>query len=387
MKRKQSLAILGATGSIGRQAMDVAEELGLDVPLVSACRSVTALEAAARRLMPRTAVMTDDAAARDLAVRLADTDTKVLAGEKALLEAIADTDADVYLNSILGSAGLLPSLAVADRGARLALANKESMVVAGEILRECAAATGAEILPVDSEHSAIFQSLSAGKHSEIKRLLLTASGGPFRGFSREQLVSVTCAETLAHPTWQMGAKITVDSATLANKGFEVIEAVRLFDVRPEQVEVVVHPESIIHSAVEYIDTTVIAEMSLPDMRSCIRYAITYPERTAVAAPSLDLFALGKLTFERPDREAFPLLDLAYRSLELGGAAPAILNAADEVAVAAFLRDEIGFLAISEIVAETLAAVGHRAEALDEILAKDREARAYATDLVPRYKKG
>ncbi len=387
MERKQSLAILGATGSIGRQAMDVAAQLGLRVPLVSACHSVAALEETARRLTPRYAVMTDEIAARDLAVRLADTDTKVLAGEAGLLEAIGLADADVYLNSILGSAGLLPSLAVADLGKRLALANKESMVVAGEILRARASAAGAEILPVDSEHSAIFQSLSAGKRSEVKRLLLTASGGPFRGFSRERLASVTLAEALAHPTWQMGAKITVDSATLANKGFEVIEAVRLFDVRPDAVEVVVHPESIIHSAVEYIDTTVIAEMSVPDMRSCIRYAITYPERTAVTAPSLDLFSLGKLTFERPDRAAFPLLDLAYRALEYGGAATAILNAADEVAVAAFLRDEIGFLGISEIVAETLTAVGHEAEALDEILERDREARAYAAALVGDYKKG
>ncbi len=387
MERNRSLAILGATGSIGRQAMDVAEELGLRVPLVAAHHAVEALEETARRLSPRYAVLTDEAAARDLALRLADTPTEVLGGEGALLEAIAAADADVYLNAILGCAGLLPSLAAVKTGRRLALANKESMVVAGEIVHARAAATGAEILPVDSEHSAIFQSLSAGRPSEVKRLLLTASGGPFRGFTRERLGTVTRRETLAHPTWQMGAKITVDSATLANKGFEVIEAVRLFDVAPEQIEVVVHPESIIHSAVEYIDTTVIAEMSIPDMRSCIRYAITYPERTAVTAPSLDLFALGRLTFERPDREAFPLLGLAYEAVGRGGAAPAILNAADEVAVAAFLRDEIGFLAIAEVVTETLEAIDHRETTLDGILAKDREARAVAADRVLRYKKG
>lgn len=382
--QERPIAILGATGSVGRQAQEVAEALGARVTLLSAHRSVKEAEAAARRHRPDRIVMTDAAAARDLAVRLADTATAVLAGEEGLLEAIALDTSEVTVNSILGSAGLLPSLAVLDKGARLALANKETMVTAGKLVRERASASGAEILPVDSEHSAIFQSLKAGRHTEVKKLILTASGGPFRGYTRERLQAVTRAEALAHPTWQMGQKITVDSATMMNKGFEVIEAVRLFDVPPERIEVVVHPESIIHSAVEYIDNTVIAEMSVPDMRSCVQYALTYPERCAGLTPALDLAALGRVTFARPDPEAFPLLPLAFRAVERGGTAPAVLNAADEVAVAAFLEDTITFGAIADVVEETLTAVATPAEDLTSILEADGEARRVASSLVAKY---
>ena len=381
------LAILGATGSVGRQALDVAGALGTPVDLVSARSSVAAMEDTVRRFAPRTAVMTDPAAARDLAARVADTGTRVLSGADALLDAIGEARADVFLNAILGSDGLLPTLAVLRRGSRLALSNKESMVVAGELVKAAARRTGAEILPVDSEHSAIFQCLKGGTHREVRRLLLTASGGPFRGYDRARLASVSRADTLAHPTWKMGEKITVDSATLVNKGFEVIEAVHLFDVPADRIEVVVHPESIIHSAVEYIDNTVIAELSVPDMRACVQYAVTYPDRLPAVIPPLDLTILGRLTFERPDTDAFSGLSLAYRALSLGGAAPAVLNAADEVAVAAFLREEIGFLGITDLVAEVLEGVSPAAATLPEILDKDAEARRLAAALLPKYKKG
>ena len=298
--------------------------------------------------------------------------------------AIATDRAETYVNAILGSAGLLPSLAVVDRGKRLALANKETMVVAGKLVRERAAATGAELLPVDSEHSAIFQSLSAGRPREVKRLILTASGGPFRGYTRERLATVTRAEALAHPTWQMGEKITVDSATMMNKGFEVIEAVRLFDVPPDRIEVVVHRESILHSAVEYIDNTVIAELSVPDMRACVQYALTYPARRVGVTPALDLAAVGGLTFARPDPVAFPLLPLAYEAVRRGGTAPAVLNAADEVAVAAFLREELAFGEIPRVVAETLGIVATPAEDLEAILASDTAARETAAALAAKY---
>ena len=381
------LAILGATGSVGRQALDVAGALGAPVDLVSARSSVTAMEDTVRRFAPRTAVMTDQAAARDLAARVADTGTRVLSGADALLDAIGESRADVFVNAILGSDGLLPTLAVLERGSRLALSNKESMVVAGELVGAAARRTGAEILPVDSEHSAIFQCLKGGTHREVRRLLLTASGGPFRGYDRARLASVSRADTLAHPTWRMGEKITVDSATLVNKGFEVIEAVHLFDVPADRIEVVVHPESIIHSAVEYIDNTVIAELSVPDMRACVQYAVTYPDRLPAVIPPLDLTTLGRLTFERPDLDAFSGLSLSYRALSLGGAAPAVLNAADEVAVAAFLREEIGFLGITDLVAEVLEGVSPAAASLPEILDKDAEARRLAAALLPKYKKG
>ena len=379
----KTLAILGSSGSVGRQALDVARTMGARVDLLAARRSTAALEEQARACLPRLVAMQDEAAARDLTVRLADTPIRVLSGEEGLLTAIAESRADVFVNAILGCDGLLPSLAVCDKGARLALSNKESMVIAGEIVRDRAERAGAEIIPVDSEHSAIFQCLAAGKHREVRRLLLTASGGPFRGLDRARLATVTRADALAHPTWRMGEKITIDSATLMNKGFEVIEAVRLFDIPADRIEVVVHPESIIHSAVEYIDNAVIAEMSLPDMRSCVQYAVTYPDREPSALPPLDLAALGRMTFERPDREAFPALGLAAEAVRRGGAAPAILNAADEVAVAAFLREEIGFLAITDAVAEVLDRLPHDAATLEEILDRDREARRLTSEILKK----
>ena len=265
----------------------------------------------------------------------------------------------------------------------LALANKESLVVAGEIVMQKAKENGVEILPVDSEHSAIFQSLKSGKQSEIKKILLTASGGPFYGYGKNELASISVERALAHPTWKMGAKITVDSATLMNKGFEVIEAVHLFGVTADKIEVVVHRESIIHSMVEYIDNSVIAQMSVPDMRLCVQYAVDYPDRKIATVDELDLFSVGALTFRKPDTETFSLLKRAVESVKAGGALPAVLNAANEVAVGAFLAGKIGFYAITESVSETLLRLSsaRNAHTLEQILGYDREARRVAADIL------
>ena len=380
-----SVAVLGSTGSVGRQTLEVAAHHRLRVDLLTAHRNTNLIEEQARAFSPRYVVLTDEEAARDLKTRLADTSVKVLAGDAGSAEAIAVSDAEVFVNSVLGEAGLMPTLRVIETGRRLALANKESLVVAGEIVMRRAKETGCELIPVDSEHSAIFQCLHGGDQREVKRILLTASGGPFYGYTRERLAHVTAADTLAHPTWKMGAKITVDSATLMNKGFEVIEAAHLFGVPAERITVLVHPESIIHSAVEYIDNTVLAELSKPDMRACVQYALTYPARVAGLTEPLDLFAQGRLTFGEPDDEAFPLLSLAKKAYRAGGGMPAVLNAANEVAVAAFLDGRIPFLGISDTVSEVYASFGRetKAETLDEILALDREARVRAQKLLTK----
>lgn len=379
------IAVLGSTGSVGRQTLEVAARQGFSVDLLTAHRDVATMEAQARAFLPRTVVMADPAAAGELKTRLADTSVRVLSGADTIPAAIGESRAATFVNAILGEAGLLPTLAVLDTGRRLALANKESLVVAGEIVMRRARERGAELLPVDSEHSAIFQCLSGGRHGEVKRLLLTASGGSFYGYTREQLAAVRVEDTLRHPTWRMGAKITVDSATLMNKGFEIIEAAHLFGVTPDRITVLVHPESIIHSAVEYIDNTVLAELSKPDMRACIQHALTYPARVAGLTGELDLFSVGSLTFRAPDPETFPLLPLAKRAFSDGGAMPAVVNAANEVAVAAFLAGDISFLRIFDTVETTYARMGHAARALtlDEILSMDREARRVAAALTER----
>ena len=375
-----SLAVLGSTGTVGMQGLDVARKKGISVCLLAAHSNIERLEEQIREFHPRFCSVFDKEAGAALRIAVADTDTEILLGEEGLLYAIEACDASVYLNAILGEAGLLPTLAVLKTGKRLALSNKESLVIAGDIVNEHRARYGAEMIPVDSEHSAIFQSLKSGRSDEIKKIILTASGGPFYGFTKEQLRSVTLADTLKHPTWQMGAKITVDSATMMNKGFEVIEAFHLFHVRPEQVQVTVHKESIIHSAVEYIDNTVIAELSVPDMRACVQYALTYPARTTAVIEPLDLFSVKNLSFLPPDTEKFPLLPLAFSAIADGGAVPATLNAADEIAVAAFLREKIPFSKISDIVidtVDTLRGQAKNAASLDEILSFDREARELA----------
>lgn len=379
----KTVAVLGSTGSIGKQALDVAQTQGYRVDLLTANRDVVAIEEQARRFMPRVCCMADPNAAKELAVKLSDTSIRVLAGEEGICQAISESDAEVFINAILGKAGLIPTLAVIETGKRLALANKESLVVAGDIVMHRAKEYRCEIIPVDSEHSAIFQSLKGGRQEEVKRILLTASGGPFRGYTKEQLAGVTLADTLKHPTWNMGAKITVDSATLMNKGLEVIEAVHLFGVSQEKIQVVVHPESIIHSAVEYIDNTVIAEMSKPDMRACIQYAVTYPARACGNTAPLDLFSLWKMTFYPPQTEVFPLLDLARFAISKGGALPAVLNGANEVAVAAFLKEKLSFTGIFDVVCKTVDAMTTAANSctLSEILTADSEARELASSFI------
>lgn len=354
------LIVLGSTGSVGEQALDVARAHGIRVRGVTAHRSVAAVEAQIREFHPDFAVLTDEASAADLATRVADTDTKVLAGFAGITEMLHTVKTENPLgitveNSILGEAGLLPTLETLKAGHKLALANKESLVVGGEMVMSLAREMRTTILPVDSEHCAIFQCLRAGRQEEIKKILLTASGGPFYGYTKDQLRSVTKAMTLNHPTWKMGAKITVDSATLMNKGFEMIEAVYLFGVTPQQVEVIVHRESMIHSMVEYIDHSIIAQMSVPDMRHCVQYALTHPRRLPAdgTLQETDLFALGKLTFGRPDTEVFPLLRLAGDCIAAGGALPCVLNAANEVIVAAFLEESIRFCDIPELVNRTV----------------------------------
>ena len=380
---RKTISVLGATGSVGRQALDVARERGFLVDFICANRDAAALEEYAREFKPRAVAMADESAASDLKARLADTDIRVLAGDDGIAEGIAESKSEVAVNSILGEAGLMPSLAVINSGKRLALANKESLVIAGDIVMNAAKEKGVEIIPVDSEHSAIFQSLKSGKREEIKKIILTASGGPFFGRSREQLESVTLNETLAHPTWKMGRKITVDSATLMNKGFEVIEAVHLFGVPADKIEVTVHRESILHSAVEYIDNSIIAELSVPDMRMCVQYAVDYPDRCASASRELNLFEIGALTFHRPDTNAFPFLDLAKEAITLGGAMPAIMNAADEIAVGAFLDGKISFTDIFRIVTDTFLSMTDfkNTRSLDGIIMADREARNKALGMI------
>ena len=375
----KTIAVLGSTGSVGEQALDVADKFGIKVSCVSANKNSKRVEEQARKFSLSAVAMADERAAVDLRVRLADTSVKVYAGENGICEMVGEQKQDTVVNSIIGEAGLLPTLAVIDSGARLALANKESLVVAGEIVMARAKEKGVEILPVDSEHSAIFQCLKSGKHNEIKKILLTASGGPFFGYTKDQMKNIKLSDALAHPTWKMGAKITIDSATLMNKGFEVIEAVHLFDVDANRIQVVVHRESIIHSMVEYIDNSIIAQMSVPDMRLCVQYAVSYPERSQATIPELDIFSLAGLTFKKADTETFALLGCAYSCIEKGGALPAVLNAANEIAVDGFLKERIPFYRISEAVCETVEKLDNARyeRTLDGILAYDIEARALA----------
>ncbi len=380
---KKNIAVLGSTGSVGEQALDVADKFGMNVSAISANKNFLRVEEQARKFNVNSVAMADEFAAKELKVRLADMPIKIYCGENGICEMIGCSRRDVVLNSIIGEAGLLPSLAIIDSGTRLALANKESLVVAGEIVTERAKQNGVEILPVDSEHCAIFQCLKSGKPKEVKKILLTASGGPFFGKKREELTDIRAEHALAHPTWKMGAKITIDSATLMNKGFEVIEAVHLFGVPADKIQVVVHRESIIHSMVEYIDNSTIAQMSVPDMRLCAQYAITYPDRCDAIIDELDLFDLSKLTFARPDMQTFALLGYAFDCIQKGGALPAVLNAANEIAVAEFLRDKISFQAITDIVCSVVDQMQFAKDihTLDGIINADREARERANSAV------
>ncbi len=375
MSEKKRLVLLGSTGSIGTQALDVAEKLGYPVLALTAHRQVDVIEAQIRKFRPRYAAMSNEEAAADLKVRVADLPVTVLGGEEGLCALASLPEADVVLNSIVGVAGLRPTMAALEAGHDVALANKETLVAGGALVTETAKAHGVRLLPVDSEHSAIFQCLQgAPVERALKRVILTASGGPFFGKTREQLRTVTAADALRHPNWDMGAKITIDSATMMNKGLELIEARWLFDMPPEKIDIVVHRESIIHSLIEYDDNAVLAQLGLPDMRIPIQYALTYPARVASPAETLSLAEIGTLTFFEPDNVTFPAMDLCRRALTVGGTAPAAVNAANEAAVALFLKGEIGFLDITAKAACMLDRAWPALNSLDDVFLADREAR-------------
>ena len=379
---RRTLSILGSTGSIGRQTLEVAQALDLPVAALTAHQNAALLEEQARRFRPELAVCAGPAAAADLKVRLADTPVRVAAGPEGLLEAAALPAADTVVTAVVGIAGLEPTLAAVRAGKRIALANKETLVCAGELVMDRAEEYGAEILPVDSEHSALFQCLQGCRdRGEVRRLILTASGGPFFGWSREALAEVTPAQALKHPNWSMGAKISVDSATLMNKGLEYIEAMRLYHMPPEKISVVIHRESIIHSLVEYCDYAVLAQLGAADMRLPIQYALTWPERTPGPVRPLNLLECPSLTFQAPDLDAFPCLGLALEAARTGGTATAVLNGANEAAVGLFLAGKLSFPGIAQRVAlalERLPAV--QKPGLTEVLEADQAARALVTDL-------
>ena len=376
----KTMVILGSTGSIGRQTLSVADELGLSVAALTAERNVELLETQCRRYRPKLAVMADPAAAEELKTRLADMNIRVLAGSDALCEAAALPEADTVVAAVCGFAALRPTLTAIHEKKRIALANKETMVCAGPIMQAAAKASGAEIIPVDSEHSAIFQCLMGCRdRREVKRLILTCSGGPFFGKDREALSSVTRSDALRHPNWKMGAKITVDCATLMNKGLEIIEAMRLYDLPLLKVTAVIHRQSVVHSLVEFVDGAVLAQLGVPDMRIPIGLAMTYPNRAHNPAPALDLLTCGPLTFDAIDETAFPCFALAKQAAQTGGTACTAMNAANEEAVGLFLQDKIGFYDIADAVEAALRLPVVQEPSLADIFEADRLARIHTRE--------
>jgi 1-deoxy-D-xylulose-5-phosphate reductoisomerase len=382
------VAILGSTGSIGTQAIEVCRHLGIRVGAIAAGSDIHKMESQIRLVHPELAVVADEALARRLAEAVADTGTRVAGGAEALLEMVTLPAVDTVLTAVVGSVGLVPTVAAIRAGKRIALANKETLVAAGSVIMPLAREHGVDILPVDSEHSALFQSLAGNRAEDVEALLLTASGGPFRGYSAEQLKSVTREQALKHPNWAMGSKITIDSATMMNKGLEVIEARWLFDVPAERIEVLVHPQSIVHSAVAYRDASIMAQLGAPDMRIPNQLAQTWPARMENPFRRVSLAQMATLTFEKPDLSVFRCLGLAYEALAAGGTAPAVMNAANEEAVAAFLKETITFAQIADVVAETL--TRHRVvqnPTLEDLMAADLEGRALAAGfLTPKEKR-
>lgn len=379
----KDLCILGSTGSIGRQALDVVDKCGMRVTALTACKNVDIIEAQIRKYHPAYAAMSDEAAAEDLKARVADTGTKVLSGHDGVCECARASGADTVLNAIVGIAGLEPTLAAVQAGKNVALANKETLVAGGHLVTRAVREKGISLLPVDSEHSAIFQSLqgSPGKKA-VHKLILTASGGPFFGKTRAELENVTAEQALNHPNWSMGPKITVDSASMMNKGLELIEAVWLFDVKPDDVEIVVHRESIVHSLVEFVDHSVIAQLGLPDMRIPIQYALTYPERCESPVDRLSLSQVGKLTFYEPDYETFPLMNVCRSAINRGGLYPAYANSANEEANLLFRQGKIKFMQISELVADAVDRAPRCDDyTLEDVLNADVHARALVRERV------
>lgn len=380
---KKKIAILGSTGSIGTQALQVIEEHSdlYEAYVLTANNRVELLIEQARRFMPEAVVIANEDKYEVLRDALADLPVKVYAGADALCQIVQERPVDVVLTAMVGFAGLKPTISAIKAGKAIALANKETLVVAGELINRLANDYHADIIPVDSEHSAIFQCL-AGEVSPVEKIILTASGGPFRTFSREQLAMVTKAQALKHPNWSMGAKITIDSASMMNKGFEVIEAKWLFGVEPGQIQVVVHPQSIVHSAVQFADGAVKAQLGMPDMRVPIQYAFSYPLRLQSSFERLDLFRVGTLTFEEPDTRRFRNLALAYEALHEGGNMPCIVNAANEIVNRAFLEDRIGFLQMSDVIANTMRKTSFvKKPTYEDYLQTDAEARRIAEEYV------
>lgn len=376
----KSISVLGCTGSIGRQTIAVAEHTGIRVAALTANRKIEMLEEQARRLHPSFVAVYDEEAAKAFKTAVADTDIRVGSGMEGLMEAATLEESDCVVTAVSGSVGLKPTLAAIDEKKRIALANKETLVCAGDIVMARAGEKGAEIVPVDSEHSAVFQCLMGRGKGELKKILLTGSGGPFRGKAREELEDVTPEQAVAHPNWNMGAKISVDSSTMMNKGLEFIEAMHLFSVTPDDIQVVIHPQSVIHSMVELVDGTVIAQLGVPDMGLPIQLALTYPERRPSMFSRLDFTKLKDLSFEAPDFEKTPCLKLAMDCARIGGTAPCVMSAANEVAVGLFLRRKLGYNRIYDAAASAVEKVGVvKAPDLETILAADAAARAYVLE--------
>lgn len=376
---KRSVSILGSTGSIGTQALEVCEVHGIEVKALAAKRNEELLEKQVRKFKPKLVCLYDENAYRGMKIRLADLSVQLVTGMEGLCEAATLPEADMILNSVVGMIGLQPTLAAIHAGKDIALANKETLVTGGELVMKAAAEKGVKIYPVDSEHSAIFQCLQGYSGCRVNKILLTASGGPFFGKTRSELEGVTVAQTLKHPNWSMGAKITVDSATLMNKGFECIEAVWLFGVRPEQVEVVVHRESVIHSMVEFEDYAVLGQMGVPDMKIPIQYALTYPKRLPCPTERLNLFDYGTLSFARPDPETFCCLKAALDAIGRGGLYPTLVNGANEELVRLFLEEKIPFLKIGDTVCKALELDGSGEVTVESILDAEQRARRFVRE--------
>ena len=376
----KKIAILGSTGSIGTQTVDILPSIDAEVVALTTNRRINLLEEQARALHPKMVCAMDENAAKELKIKLADTDIEVLTGMDGLIACAAESGADIVVTAVVGMVGLLPTMAAIKAGKDIALANKETLVCAGGLVMSAAKQYGVRILPVDSEHSAIFQCLEI--NNRLEKVILTASGGPFRTYTMEQLQTVTKAQALKHPNWEMGAKITIDSASMMNKGFEVIEAKWLFGMRPEQIEVVVHPQSVIHSMVQFEDGAVKAQLGMPDMRLPIQYAFSYPERVKSSFERLDFARITDLTFEQPDTKRFRNLALAYEALYRAGNMPCIVNAANEVVVDAFLKDKISFLGMSDVIERTMGKVAYIKEpTYEDYVDTDAEARRVALSLL------
>ncbi|NLB78973.1 MAG: 1-deoxy-D-xylulose-5-phosphate reductoisomerase [Clostridiaceae bacterium] len=377
----KGLSILGSTGSIGTQALNVCENLNINVVSLIAKTNVKAMEEQIRRYKPKVAALLDEKSAGILKTAVRDTDTKVLTGNEGVLEAVTHSDADTVLTSVVGIAGLLPTIAAIESGKNIALSNKETLVTAGSIITELVKEKGVRLFPVDSEHSAIFQCLEGNRRSDVEKIILTASGGPFRGYTKERLKNVTVEQALNHPNWSMGNKITIDSATMMNKGLEVIEAIWLFDVPASKIEIIVQPESIIHSMVAYKDGSVMAQMGAPDMQIPIQLALTWPERIENPFGRIDFDKITKLNFIKPDLETFEALNLAYKAAQTGGTLPCAMNAANEVAVELFLNGKISFLQITELISQVMK--NHKVNnkpVLEDIIDTDSESRKLAWNI-------